>query len=535
MIKKIITTGDKARQKILEGITLLNEAVSTSLGPKGLNAIIEIKYSPPIITNDGVTIARFFRLEDKTADLGAQAIINAALKTNYRVGDGTTTTVAIACAIVKKCFEKLGLGGLALNSDPIAMAQDIEKSAKRALEILETKKKEFSEDILKDIIQTSLRDVNYTDELVEMHRQIGKDGSIFVDDNWQTQDNTVFEVNQGMKFFGTYATFYSITTPRGEAILEETPIFITNHQIETINQLDPIFNELKKQGKHKLVIIAEGFARSATAALEVAAKEVAKGSMNIMQILGIKCPSLTPDELEDIASFTGGKFINNTTYRHLKDFFDTCKEYGLSYLGYIKKAVTDKEDVWLSGGKGDITSRLMILQAEMESEKDEMFKEKKRKRIASLASGIGTIRVGAPTEPERRYIKLKLEDAVCSAKASREGYCKGGGLTLKEIAEELGKDNILYEPLLEPYNRIQAGFMGGLEIPDNVIDPVKVLKYAILNACSVAAKLITIHSTNADEPRTLLDELEKKIYPADRENDFRDKSNMDLGAGKIVE
>mgnify|MGYP001585063512 CR=1 FL=1 len=533
MIKKIITTGDLAREKLLEGVLKLDDAVSTSLGPKGLNAIIEVKYSPPMITNDGVTIARYFRLEDKTSDLAAQAIINAALKTNYRVGDGTTTTVALACAIVKKCFEKLKLSSLSFDCDPITLSGEIEKSAKKALELLQKKAQPFTEGVLKNVLTTSLRDVDYAEKLTEMVLQVGKNGTITVDDNWQTQDTTTFEVSSGMKFYGTYATPYMITNARGDACIEDSSVFITNFQIESIKQIDFIFKQMQNQGKTKLVIIASSFARPAIIALAIAAQQFQKGDPNIMQILGIKTPSLTPNEYEDIATFTGGRFVNNEQFKELGDFFGTNPK--IEFLGYIKKALTDKDDVVLSGGSGDITARVIILQAELENEKDEMFKEKKKRRIASLSSGIGTIRVGAPTEPERKYIKLKLEDAVCSAKAAQEeGYVCGGGLALKKIAEELGVDNILYEPLLEPYKRIQAGFLGGLEIPDTVIDPVKVLRYAILNSCSVAAKLITVYSTNADENKGLLDEFEKKLYPSD-DNDFRHKSNQDMAAGKLIE
>ena len=527
MLTKHIFWGEKAREKLLEGVIKLDEVVSSSLGPRGGNSIIEKKYSAPMITNDGVTIARHFRLEDKTADLAAQSIINAAMKTNYRVGDGTTTTVAIACAIVKKCFSEIG--GLGIVNDPISMSVEIAKSAKKAVEILKLKAIPFTKEVLHNIVSTSLRDVDYADALTNMMEVIGENGYISVDDNWLTQDETVFETVTGMKFLGSYISGYMVTTPRGEAVQEDVSVFLTNHQIEHLNVLNPLFEDLKKLGKTKVVVIAGNYARHALIALSASAKRVKDGDINIMSVLGVKSPALVPDEFKDIEAYTGAKFASDENYKTLADFF--AKNKNGSYLGNVKRIVVDKDDVVISGGAGDITARLMVLEAEQTSEKDMMFKEKRAKRIASLTSGVGIVRVGAPTEPERLYIKLKLEDAVCAAKAAREeGYVKGGGITLKEIAEELGEDNILYEPLMNPYTRI-----GVEDVPDTVIDPVKVLRYAIENACSVAGKLITVYSTNADENKTMWSELEDKVFPRDRQSDARDNENVDLGAGRLVE
>lgn len=536
MLIKFILSGEDARLKILEGINKLDDAVSSSLGPRGLNAIIEAKHSAPKIINDGVTIARHFRLEDKTADLSAQAVINSAMKTNSRVGDGTTTTVLLACTIVKNCFEKMQLGSMTLNSDPISMSVEIARSAKRAIEILNGKAKPFEGSVLRNILSTSLRDVDYIDQLAKMIEEVGKDGYISVEDNWATQDETTFETTVGMKFYGSYLSPFMLSNSKGEAIMEESSVFITNHQIEHLKMIDPIFVEMKKIGKTKLVLIATNYARPALVALSLAAQQYAKGDPNIMQVLAIKAPSLTSNEMEDIEAFTGGKFITSDVYKNLSDFFVTANTYGkLDYLGYAKKVIADKDNIKMIGGAGNVTARLMVLQSEQENEKDEMFKEKRKRRIANLASGVGIIRVGAATEPERMYIKLKLEDAVCAARAAmEEGYVKGGGIALKEIAEELGQDNILYKALISPYEKIQSDYAGGLEIPDHVIDPVKVLRIALENACSVAGKLITVYSTNADKTRSLWDDLEEKMRPS-YDSDFRANENQDLGAGRLIE
>ena len=362
MLYKYIFTGEEARKRLLEGVNRLDDVVSTSLGPKGLNAIIEKKYSAPMITNDGVTIARHFRLEDKTSDLAAQAIINSAMKTNYRVGDGTTTTVAIACALVKKCFEQLSAGVLSLGNDPISMSVDISKSAEKAIKILKSKAKPFKQGILKDILSTSLRDVDYAEPLNQMIKTIGENGHISVEDNWLTKDETIFETSSGMKFLGSYISGYMVTNPRGEAILEDAPVFITNHQIEHLDQLQPLFEGLKRARKMKCIIIAGNYARHAIIGLAAAAKEVKEGKLNVMSVLGIKAPTLTPEEYRDIEAFTRASFASDENYKTLADFFATQKEFDLKYLGQVKRCVVDKDDVILSGGAGDVTARLMVLE-----------------------------------------------------------------------------------------------------------------------------------------------------------------------------
>jgi chaperonin GroEL len=529
MIKKIISNGEIARAKLLEGVNKVGDCVGSTLGPNGRNAIIYRKYKAPLITNDGVTIARHIYMDDVISDLGAQTIVEAALRTNDQAGDGTTTTVVIASALAQKGFDLLK--GNELSSKPNAMSifRNINAEKTNVLAILKESARPLKKGELGKIISTSLENLEVGKTIAEMIQSVGQDGYIAVEDNWATQYGVTSETILGMKQHGTYATPLLVTNARKEAVWEDAPILVTNHDIQSASVLKRLIDEVRAKGKMKFVIVAESFSKPMIQTIAGAIIQARQGNAEALQILAIKAPALTSQELEDVAVFCDATFINKNAGMELKDV-------SLLNLGYAKKVVANEDEFIITEGRGNKEERLKILNEQLKLEKDPMFKEKMKRRIASLSSGIGIIRVGAMTETERGYLKLKIEDAVNAGKAAlEEGVVKGGGLALKEIAESLGDKNILYEALMSPYKKIQENAGGKLDIADDVLDPVKVTRLAFENAVSAAGTLITTETAISEKKQTLWDMLDQRLTQGDERNDFRDMENMDMGAGKLIE
>lgn len=543
MIKKIILTGQSARAKLLKGALQVGAMVGVSLGPRGRNAAIQEKYKVPTITNDGVTIARFTYLPDEIEDLGAQTVIEGAMATNERVGDGTTTTVVIACKIVEEYAGKIekednekNLMMLPGGADVTAMAREILDTRDIVIEKLKQKSEKIKKGDLKNIVSSSIGKVfpEYCDSITDVIEQVGKDGYVSVDQNWNTKHGVETQVIKGMRFLGTYCTPYMVNARNKEAILEDVYVLITNHKFQTAQLLQPIITQLYAKGIRKLVVVAEGFERKfidAVASSTVLSKQGKVGKtkdgriIEPIEYLCIKAPSLTSEMFEDVSVFTDAKFIDKNLGLNIE------KDVIFEHLGFVKKVVVNEDEVLMIGGRGNTEQRAKILQEQIDNEKDPSFKEQTKRRLGALQSGFAVIRVGAATDSEREFIKFKIEDAVYAAKAAQEeGIVKGGGLALKEIAEELGEKHPLYNSLMEPYNRIQNSAGGHLAIPKSVIDPVKVTRLAVENAFSVAASLITVEVAIADKRIGMWDELEKKIYPqVDVADDYRDSENQEHG------
>lgn len=518
MHRKIIVRGQECREALLRGVKEVVALVGATIGPKGRNSIIYRKYKSPIITNDGVTIARHIYLNDPIEDLGAQVLVETAMKTNELAGDGTSTSVVIGGAIVENSFATLKKGGdgvLQGRIDAMDLFRSINASKDKVIEMLDGMKKKTTKKELTNIISTSLENEEFGKQIAEIIWKIGANGHIDVLDNWSTKYGIELDITEGMKFFGTFATPYAMTDfKRKEAVYKNAKVLVTNHHIESVPQLKKVIEALQKEGKRQLVVFSEKFSDDVLKAINGAMQAAAQGHNDVFKILPVKVPALTSEELEDLAVYCNAKFVDRKAGHELV-------ETTLNDLGSVEKVIADMDEVIVMGGEGDASQRIEILQEQMEQEKDTMFKEKLRKRIASLSAGIGVIRVGASTEQERTYLKYKIEDAVYAAKAALEdGYVPGGGIALKQIAEKLGKDDPLYEALMAPYNRIQENAGGELEIADTVIDPVKVTKYAVQNAVSAASTLITTESAITEERETVLDLFEKQVR-GQAEEDFR--------------
>lgn len=536
---KIIDHGESAVNRFLTGVRTVDKMVGDTLGPYGRNRIIYRKYRSPLVTNDGVTIARHLYLKDEVADLAAQTLVEIAMKTNETAGDGTTTSIVTAAALVENCMQKVkdnkdvaDFGGQRVNE--MQLAREIRKAIPEALALLKAQCVALEGDMLDAVIATSLEDLEYGKTLGELMRAVGVDGYVSIEDNWATKYGIDTELTQGMRFYGTYASPY-LSTERSEkeAIFEDTLILVTNDRIETPTVLSELIKEMQTAGKRRLVIIGghsentNPYSKEFVKGLARVMKAAAAGG-DMIQILAVKAPTLLSAELEDIAAFCNARFFDKNLGMGLKDV-------RMAHLGHAKKVVVNEDDVNILDGAGLPEERIKVLKEQLEIEKDTMFKEKLKRRIASLSAGVGIIRVGAPTEQERTYLKYKLEDAVHAAKAAmEEGIVPGAGLALKAVADALGEDHILYAALMAPYNRIRANAGGDFEVGPEVVDPHKVVRLAFTNAMSAGATLITCDGAIADQRLTVLDYFEKKLgklNPAD--DDFRDDVNQDAGNGRL--
>ena len=532
MAERTIAFGSQARKKLLSGALKVGKYVGATLGPKGRNGIIQAPYSAPDVTNDGVTIARNIVLPDEIEDLGAQTVVEATMKTNERAGDGTTTTAVIACKIIEVCakiideadkgteFSKDQIG-----ADVVAMARSIMEGKDIVIEKLKAMAKPVKKGEIKNIISTSLGKIypEYIETLTELVESVGKDGYISVDDNWGTKYGVESQLFEGLRFLGTYASPFMVNTRHKEAVWENTPILVTNHRIETAAVLKEIINEMFKNGMRKLVIFAEGFEKNFIMSVAKSFVMDQQGKGDPIKVLAVKAPSLTTSQLEDVAAYCGARFIDKNKGEDLMVVRTT-------ELGFAKKVVVNEDDSIITEGKGNVSDRIKLLESELEIERDKAFKEQIKRRIGALRSGFGVVRVGASTDTERLYLKRKIEDAVYAAKAAiEEGVVQGGGLALQGIAKELGKDSILYEAMRAPNEKIETNAGGPVKVPSTVIDPVKVTRLAVENACSVAAQLITAEVAIAYKKESLWDKLDKKLTPADQDDsDFRSEENQEI-------
>lgn len=531
MTKQIIASGKEATDKILLGASKLAELVGSTVGPNGKNVIIQRKYKSPIITNDGVTVARFTQLDDEIEDLGAQVLVEACMKTNEQAGDGTTSTAIMANQIVKDALERKPIDITQTEGNVMDTFRAIQKEKAEVVKIIKKQAQKTSQKDIENIITTSLENAEFGKIIAQMIEDVGESGYISVEDNWATQYGMSTETIKGMKFLGTYVSPYMVTNGKKEAIWEDTFVLVTNHHIHSINQLTELTKAIATKGKKQLVVLAEKFEKEVIEQLnayikqEYALRSQGK-AVDTFKVLAVKTPALTSEEFEDVAVFLDAKFIDKNASLKLED---TRTED----LGFVKKIVVNTDEVILTEGRGKVGERLTILKEQLETERDPMFKEKLLRRIASLSSGVGIIRVGAMTEQERTYWKYKIEDAVYAAQAAREeGYVKGGGLCYAEIADMLGKDAVLYNALKSVNEKIKENAGGTITISSKVIDPAKVARLVVENACSAAGTLITCGGAISEERPDIWKKLFREIQQAMDKTETEDFRHYSENRGK---
>jgi len=488
---KEIRIDNEARQALKRGADFVANIVKKTLGPDGRNVAIGSQFVHPVITNDGVSIARAIELKDPIENLGVQIIREASQKTNDKAGDGTTTAITLAQAIMNAGFNKLESDDKLFVNSKKESSLDIKRQIidAGALVISELKKMAKPVKALEDLQKVAfiaVEDKKLGDLIAEVVDKVGAEGVIKVEES----DGVAveYEITDGMEIPSGYISPYMVTNDETlESVVQRANILVTNGNIASPAELLPIIQELQKESISELVVFAENVDKNV---IEICNLNRIKGGVKVL----IVKPSLWNKGIfEDIATVSGATLIDVNTGMVLS-------KATRQMLGKVTSVVSTSDKTVITGGKGDRETAIKRLKAELKTTKAPFDKEKIEERIARIAGKVALINVGAVSNTERKYLKDKIDDAVNATQcALAEGVVAGAGLALKAVSEKL-KKNIITEAILAPYNQIQEN-SGGLKIAESVIDPVKVTRTAVETACSVAANLLTIEAAIVDIPK----------------------------------
>ena len=524
MAKQIIY-GEEARKALQSGIDQLADTVKITLGPKGRNVVLDKKYGAPLITNDGVTIAKDIELDDAFENMGAQLVKEVATKTNDAAGDGTTTATLLAQALVRE-----GMKNVTAGANPMIVKKGMQKAVDAAVAaIVEHSQKVSGSDDIARVATISSGDEAIGKLIAEAMEKVSADGVITLEESKTAE--TYSEVVEGMQFDRGYITPYMVTdTEKMEAVIDDAYILITDKKISSIQEILPLLEQVVQSGK-KLVIIAEDIEGEALSTIIV---NKLRGTFTCV---GVKAPGFgdrRKEMLQDIAILTGGEVISEEVGLELK-------EANMMQLGRAKQVKVAKENTIIVDGAGNsaaIKDRVAQIRMQSETTTSDYDREKLQERLAKLAGGVAVIKVGAATEVEMKEKKLRIEDALAATKAAvEEGIVAGGGVALlnaipavEKLLENAEGDEktgvrIVLRALEEPVRQIAAN--GGLEgsviidtikrsgktgygfdayketycdmIPAGIVDPTKVTRSALQNATSIAAMVLTTESLVADK------------------------------------
>ena len=524
---KIICYGEEARKALEKGVNQLADTVKITMGPKGRNVVLEKKFGAPLITNDGVTIAKEIELEDPFENMGAQLVKEVSTKTNDVAGDGTTTATLLAQAIVRE-----GLKNLAAGANPMVMKKGIAKATTAAIEAVKanSQKVNGSADIAR-VGAVSSGDESIGQLIAEAMEKVGHDGVITIEESKTAE--TYSEVVEGMQFDRGYITPYMVTdTEKMEANLDDALILITDKKISNIQELLPLLEQVVQSGK-KLLIIAEDVEGDALSTLIV---NRLRGTLNVVCVKAPGFGDRRKEMLQDIAILTGGTVISSDVGLELK-------EATLDQLGQARQVKVTKENTTIVNGAGsseEIKARIGQIKSQIEVTTSDYDKEKLQERLAKLAGGVAVIKVGAATEVEMKEKKLRIEDALNATRAAvEEGIVAGGGTAylnaipaveklyaetegdektglqivaraltapVKQIAANAGIDGSVVLEKIRESGKVGYGFDAYNEvycdmIPTGIVDPTKVTRSALENAASIASTLLTTESLVADKPQ----------------------------------
>ena len=522
---KQIKYGQDARHALESGINQLANTVKITLGPKGRNVVLDKKFGAPLITNDGVTIAKEIELEDPFENMGAQLVKEVATKTNDVAGDGTTTATLLAQALVRE-----GLKNVAAGANPMIVRKGIQKAVDAAVEkLLSTAKKVQGKEDIARVASVSAANEEIGQLIAEAMEKVTADGVITVEESKTAE--TYSEIVEGMQFDRGYITPYMVTdTEKMEAVLDDPYILITDKKILNIQEILPLLEQVMQAGR-KMVIIAEDVEGEALSTLIV---NKLRGTFVCVPVKAPGFGDRRKEMLQDIAILTGGQVISEELGFDLKDT-------QISQLGTAKQVKIQKELTIIVDGAGDknaIADRVAQIRRELEASTSEFDKEKLQERLAKLAGGVAVIKVGAATETEMKEMKLRIEDALAATKAAvEEGIVAGGGTsyidvipTVAALLEKTEGDEktgvqIVLKALEEPAWQIakNAGLEGSVivdkvkscetgkgfnalveeyvdMISAGIVDPVKVTRSALQNAASVASMVLTTESLVTDLP-----------------------------------
>ncbi len=522
---KQIVYGEDARKALQAGIDQLADTVKITLGPKGRNVVLDKKYGAPLITNDGVTIAKDIELDDAFQNMGAQLVKEVATKTNDAAGDGTTTATLLAQALVRE-----GMKNVTAGANPMIVKKGMQKAVDAAVaSIVEHSQKVSGSADIARVATVSSGDESIGKLIADAMEKVSADGVITLEESKTAE--TYSEVVEGMQFDRGYITPYMVTdTEKMEAVIDDAYILITDKKIASIQEVLPLLEQVVQAGK-KLVIIAEDIEGEALSTIIV---NKLRGTFTCV---GVKAPGFgdrRKEMLRDIAILTGGEVISEELGLELK-------EATMAQLGHAKQVKVTKENTIIVDGAGsseEIKERVAQIRSQIESTTSDYDREKLQERLAKLAGGVAVIKVGAATEVEMKEKKLRIEDALAATKAAvEEGIVAGGGVALLNATETVAKlvetvegdektgVRIVLKALEEPVRQIAAN--GGLEgsviidtirrsgkvgygfdayneaycdmIPAGIVDPTKVTRCALQNAASIAAMVLTTESLVADK------------------------------------
>lgn len=531
---KQVIFDDKARQLLKNGVDKVADAVKVTIGPRGRNVILDKGYGAPTITNDGVSIAKEITLSDRFENMGAEIVKEVASKTNDVAGDGTTTAVVLTQAIIKE-----GLKQATMGVNAMGLRLGIEKAAEEAVKALKDMAKTIkTKEEIKQVATISAESEEIGKIIADTIDKVGKDGVVTVEESQSLGIDS--EVVEGMQFDKGYVSPYMVTNPdRMEAEYGNASILITDKKISSVSDILPFLEKLAQSGKKELVIVAEDVDGEALATFVV---NKLRGSFSILAVKAPGYGDRKKEMLADIAVLTGGKVVSEETGVKLENA-------ALDVLGRAAKVIADKDNTTIVGGKGKkamIDERVASLKKQLDKTDSDFEKEKLRERIGKLTGGVAVIRVGAATETEMKYKKLKIEDAVNATKAAiEEGIVPGGGTVLvkaaalvsaKNLKSEMDSFNsefkigvnILLKAMEAPLRQItlNAGKEDGAVViekirggkgnigydalkdrmvadmfSEGIIDPVKVTRSALENAASAGAILLTTEAAVAELPK----------------------------------
>lgn len=518
--------GEEARRSLEKGVDTLADAVKITLGPKGRNVVLDKKFGAPLITNDGVTIAKEIELEDAFENMGAQLVKEVSVKTNDVAGDGTTTAALLAQTIIRE-----GMKNIAAGANPMVLKKGIAKATEYTVEELKKISKPIeSKTAIAQVASVSAGDEEIGTLLSDAFEKVGKDGVITIDESKTMK--TELSVVEGMQFDRGYASPYMMTNPdKMDAVLEDPLILITDKKISVFQDLLPVLEQVVKSGRG-LFIIAEEVEGEALTALVL---NKLKGAIKCVAVKAPGYGDRRKAMLEDIAILTGATVISSDLGYEIKDAT-------LDMLGSAKMVQVDKDNTTIVDGAGDpalIKQRVAAIQHQIAESTSDYDKEKLQERLAKLSGGVAVVRVGAATEVEMKERKLRIEDALAATRAAvEEGIVPGGGIALLSISDKVtayantfsGDEKtgalIIAKALTAPIKQIaeNAGVDGGV-IVDNVLraknanfgydalknefcdmvekgilDPTKVTRSALQNAASVSSTLLTTEVIVADKP-----------------------------------
>ena len=522
---KEILYGIEARNALVRGVDKLADTVKITLGPKGRNVVLDKKYGSPLITNDGVTIAKDIELEDEAENMGAQLVKEVATKTNDAAGDGTTTATLLAQAFVRE-----GMKNVTAGANPMVVRKGIKKAVDTAVEELKknSKKVNGKEDI------TRVGTISASDEVIgtliaDAMEKVTSDGVITVEESKSAE--TYSEVVEGMQFDRGYLSPYMATDPdKMEAVIDDALLLITDNKISNIQEVLPLLEQVVQAGG-KLLIIAEDVEGEALTTLVL---NKLRGTFNCVAVKAPGFGDRRKEMLRDIAILTGGEVITSELGLELKDAT-------LAQLGHARQIKVTKENTIIVGGAGnpaDIQARIAQIKSEIENTTSDFDREKLQERLAKLSGGVAVIKVGAATEAEMKEKKLRIEDALNATKAAvEEGIVPGGGTAYLNVipavtalletveGDEKTGVRIVLKALEEPVRQIaaNAGFDGGVIVNNimnsgkagygfdaynekycdmmesGIVDPTKVTRSALQNAASIASVILTTESVVADK------------------------------------